>query len=277
MMSPLGEYAKLLVERWRWVAWGILLAMLMTTVVLLVAPPKYRTQATVFVRTPGDISRVQDGGDMYARARVETYAALANSMSVSSRVIADLGLSLAPEVLSDRIAATPREGTALLDLSVSAPSAAEAQRIATVLLSELESTVHDFESVPGSLVPRAELVVVDPPLESVRVTAFGLPIAVLLSGAGLLGVMLGAAAAVIRSMFMSPGSGWEPAIPGDDPNRGAYGLQLSTSQVSPVEASTDGRIDGVLEADAGRHVGKHRRSRRVAISHPVATEELGET
>ena len=123
------------------------------------------------------------------------------STSVSARVITDLGLDLEPETLSERIRATNPPGTALIDITVSAPSAAEAQRTATVFLSEYAATVRSLESVPGSLVPRAELVVVDPPGPPTRVIAWGAPIPVVLLGAALIGLVLGATAAVLRSIF----------------------------------------------------------------------------
>ena len=65
-------------------------------------------------------------------ARAKTYVVLAGSPSVSARVIADLGLDIRPETLARRITATNPPGTALLDIAVSAPSATEAQRTATV-------------------------------------------------------------------------------------------------------------------------------------------------
>lgn len=195
------EYGRVLRARWRWIMWGVLLSLLATTLFLILRPPLYRSDATIFVRTPGDVSQVRDGGDSYAQARAATYGALANSTSVSARVIADLGLDLEPETLSYRITAANPPGTALLHVAVSAPSAAEAQRTATVLLSEFASTVRALESVPGSLVPRAELVVVDPPRPAVRVMASGAPIPLVLLCAVLLGLVVGATAAVIRSIF----------------------------------------------------------------------------
>src|ERR1700736_4235103 len=128
MSTALVQYGRLLRRRWRWIMWGILLALAATTAFLTLQPPLYRSQAAVFVRTPGDVSLVEDGGDSYAQGRAGTYAALAKSTSVSSRVIADLGLDLKPEILSRRIQANHREGTALIDIAVSAPSAGEAQR-----------------------------------------------------------------------------------------------------------------------------------------------------
>jgi capsular polysaccharide biosynthesis protein len=181
--------------------WGALIALGATTILLILQPPMYRSDATVFVRTPGDVSRVVDGGDFYAQGRARTYAALAGSPSVSARVIADLGLDLQPGTLSGRIKATNPPGTALIDISVSAPSAAEVQRTATVFLSEYAATVRGLESVPGSLVQRAELVVVDPPGRPTRVIAWGAPVSLVLLGAALIGLLLGATSAVLRSTF----------------------------------------------------------------------------
>jgi capsular polysaccharide biosynthesis protein len=201
-MNPtLVRYGALLVARWRWVVWGILSALLVMTVALIIKPPVYRSEATVFVRTPGDITRVQDGGDFFARARVDTYAALAKGTGVSARVVHDLGYHLTPEQFARRIDAKGRPNTALLDLAVKAPSAGEAQRGLTVLISELQSTVRTLEAVPGAVVPRAELVVVDPPGPAHRVLAWGLPVIKVLVGVVLLGAVLGALGAVLRAMY----------------------------------------------------------------------------
>lgn len=201
MNAALTAYVRVLRTRWRWMVWGVLVALGATTVVLILQPTMYRTQQTVFVRTPGDVSQVLDGGDTYAQGRAKTYAAIANSPGLSQKVNSDLGLDLDPGVLSKRIKAHARPGTVLIDIAVEAPSAAEAARAATVLYSELSAMVRSLESVPGVLVPRAELVQVNPPGPPVRVVAWGLPIPAVLAGAALIGLTLGAAGAVIRGIF----------------------------------------------------------------------------
>lgn len=199
--SALDDYGQALRTRWRWVAWAVLLSLSATVLFLLLKPPLYRSEATVFVRTPGDVSRVLDGGDSYAQARARTYAALTTGTGMSASVIADLGLGLQPRELSERIKADNPQGTALIDIAVDAPSAAEATRTATVLLSEQAAMVRSLESVPGALVPRAELITVNPPGPAVRVAAWGAPIPVVLLTATLVGLALGAIAAVMRSTF----------------------------------------------------------------------------
>jgi capsular polysaccharide biosynthesis protein len=194
----------------------MLLALVATTAFLVLQPPLYRSEATIFVRTPGDVSRVRDGGSTYAAARANTYAALARSTSVAARVITDLGLDLDPEILSSRINAVNPAGTALIDISVRAPSAAEAQRTATVLIAEYAGTVRALESVPGSLVPRAELVVVDPPGPAARVSLWDASIPVVLLCAALLGLVLGLVA-VMGSIFGSSARDRRDASPTTGP------------------------------------------------------------
>lgn len=206
MTSPtLTTYGRILRVRWRWVAWGVALAAVALAGALILWPPLYRTQTTVFVRTPGDVSQSVDGGDTYAQVRAETYAALARSTGLSSRVIADLGLGLSPEKLSSRIHSRHVGGTALFEVAVNAPTADEARRTAEVLVAELSAQVDSLEAVPGSLIPRAELVVVDTPSDPRRVVVWGAPLYLVVIGALLLGAALGGAGAVLREILPNAG------------------------------------------------------------------------
>lgn len=204
MNTTVVAYGRILCTRWRWIVWGVILAIAATAAVLMLWPPMYQSTATVFVRTPGDVSQSQDGGDLYAQTRAETYAVLARSSTLSARVIADLGLGLTPDQLSRRVRARHLGRSALLEVSVRAPSASAAQSTAEVLLNELSTTVGTLESVPGSLIPRAELVVIDPPADAVRIVAWGAPLYRVLIGAVLIGTALGALGAVIRAMTERP-------------------------------------------------------------------------
>lgn len=198
-MNPtLQRYLAIVQTRWRWVAWAVIATVALAAVVLMLLPPLYRTTATVFIRTPGDISQSADGGDSYAQSRAETYAALARSTGVASRVVADMGLNLSPEKLARRVQAHHIGRTALFQVTVSAPSADEARRIAEVLLRELSVEADALEAVPGGLLPRAELVVVDKPSSPTRVVAFGAPVYLVVIAAMIAGAFAGGLAAVIR-------------------------------------------------------------------------------
>lgn len=203
--ATLNAYGRILRSRWRWIAWGVAVAAAALAVVLLVWPPLYRTHTTVFVRTPGDISQSLDGGDRYAQVRADTYAALARSTGVSSRVIADLGLQMSPEKLSSRVQARHIGSTALFEIAVNAPTAEEARRTAEVLVAELSTQVDALEAVPGTLVPRAQLVVVDTPTEPRRVVIWGAPLPLVVIAALLMGAVLGAGGAVLREILRNDG------------------------------------------------------------------------
>jgi len=281
--TGLIEYGRIIASHWRWVAWGILLALAVTTVALLIHPPLYRTAATVFVRTPGDVSRVVDGGDSFAQARARTYAALASSPTISGRVIADLGLNMTPQRLAARIKADNRRGTALIVVTVAAPSRADAERIATVFLSEYAATVRGMEGVPGSLVPRAELVTVDPPGPPTLVTIWDASLPELLMSAALVGTVLGALAAVLRSTFSAPPTA-NPEPPDSDrtadtvdpftvDDRAEHHRTTSsvaaTASIVPIESRRE--VAFILNGSAGRHRRRRRRFTGVLglpITHP---------
>lgn len=223
MNAALASYIGVLRGRWRWLVWGTLTSLAVAVIAICVQPHSYRSDARVFVRTPGDVSRVVDGGDFYAQARAKTYAALAGSPSVSAGVIADLGLAEQASALADRISASNPPGTALIDVSVSASSAAEARQIATAFLYEYGLKVRELESVPGSLVPRAELVVVDSPADGSAEVARGLSIPLVLLGATMIGLILGAVGAVLRYTFQ--GRDRRPA-PGESAPAAKFGQEV---------------------------------------------------
>ncbi|MEV6768611.1 cell shape-determining protein [Nocardia sp. NPDC051030] len=201
-MNPtLSQYGAVLRRRWRWIVWGVLGTLAATTVFLLVWPPVYRSDATVFIRTPGDVSRVIDGGDSYAKARGRTYAALATSPDLAAVVVGDLALAADPDRFADRISASSRTGTVLIDVSITGPTAEETTRTAETFLKDYAALVRTLETIPGSPVPRAELVVVTGPGRPEREVAWGAPIYAVLTGAVLTGFLFGAGAAVARRLF----------------------------------------------------------------------------
>jgi capsular polysaccharide biosynthesis protein len=211
MTTTLTQYGRIVRARWRWVAWGVIGAVAATAAVLLLWPPLYRSEAVLFVRTPGDVSQVVDGGDTYAQRRAGTYAALAKSAAISARVIADTGLELSPQKFARRVEARHIGGTALLQIKVGAASPDEARRATQALITELNAEVRTLEAVPGSLLPRAELVVVDPPSPPTRIVAWGAPLYPFVLGPVFLGAFLGALAAVIRAISTATeAAGWSP-------------------------------------------------------------------
>lgn len=217
-MNPVVvEYARVLGERWRWVAAGLVSAVLAVLAFLIVQPPEYATTATVFVRTPGHVTSVVDGGDSYAQGRARTYAALVGNTTLAAEVIAGLGLDMGADELAARVSGTARNGPALMDVTVTAPDRTDARRIAAVLLEEYAETVRTLESVPGSLVPKADLVVVDPPGTPERLVAGRFPLLYVWAAAIVVGLVGGACAAVLVSVLRDGGPHARHRKPADAP------------------------------------------------------------
>ena len=192
--TTLKHYGLIVRARWRWVAWGMISAVAATAAVLLLWPPLYRSEAVVFVRTPGRCQPVRGRRGHVRPDRAETYSALAKSAAISARVIADTGLDQSPQTFAGRVTARHLGGTALLQIAVGAASPDEARRAAQALLTELNAEVRTLEAVPGSLIPRAELIVVDPPSRPSRVIAGGAPLYPFVIGPVFIGAFLGALA-----------------------------------------------------------------------------------
>lgn len=201
MNAVVTDYLCILRARWRLVAGGALLGLGAAVVLLLLVPPTYRSSATLFIRTPGDISLVVDGGDSYAQNRARTYAQLARSSDFAERVVDYGSIDMLPDQFAQNVSVSARPGTVLIDLTVTASTATEAERAADAAVSVLSQSVRALEAVPESLVPRAELVVIDSPDTPAHAFAWGVPVAWVLLGATAAGALLGALGAVLRSIF----------------------------------------------------------------------------
>ncbi|MEW1931923.1 Wzz/FepE/Etk N-terminal domain-containing protein [Rhodococcus sp. NPDC079359] len=198
MNSTLTEYFRILTERWRWVAVVCLVVVGLAATYLLLQPKSYQSQSTVFVSTPRDDSDTYYRGDLYAKERLPSYAALIQSQDLARRVIADLQLDSTPEALIASTTATPVPGTVLILLSTAAGSPSSAQAINQAYLDEFMAEIASLEAIPGALTPRAELLVVEPPTSSELPGGF--PPTLILGAATAAGLIAGATLAVLLAL-----------------------------------------------------------------------------
>lgn len=199
-MNPtLSAYLAVLLRWWRVVVALPLITLTLAAVYLIVTPAQYESTAVVFVSTPRDDEAAFYRGDLYAKERLATYAALINSPDLAQRVNEDIGLGMDVGTLSAAVSLTPLPGTVLLSLTASGATPSDAQTIAAAYVEELRRSVSAIESVPGSLTPRAELVTVQPP--SFSTEPGGFPAWMILGGAGGLGLVLGCFLVVLISLL----------------------------------------------------------------------------
>lgn len=182
-MNPtLSAYLLVLQRRWRTVVSVPLVTLILAAAYLILTPPAFESSALLFVSTPRDDETSLYRGDMYAKERMDSYAALIASPDLAARVNDDNALGLDPQALSAAVSLTPIPGTVLLQLSASGDTPNDAQTITAAYVDGLRRSVAAIETVPGSPIPRAELITVQPP--SFSTTPGGLPAWMVLGGAG---------------------------------------------------------------------------------------------
>ena len=194
------EMVRALRHAWWMPVLGLLLGAGVAVAVTVGTTPVYTSHTQLFVSTT-DSSTTSDvfQGNQFAEKRIASYAELITSRELASRIVADTGLDLTPDELASRIDATPVAGTVVLDVSVTDPSAERAQRMAAAVADEFIDAVGELETPAGSSV------------SPVKVTVFGAadlpgspsaprPVLNVAVGA-LLGLLVGAATAVLRARF----------------------------------------------------------------------------
>jgi capsular exopolysaccharide synthesis family protein len=113
----------------------------------LVQSPLYTARTQLFVSTT-DSSSTADvyQGSQFSQNRVTSYAQLLTGAELAGRVIEQLNLAVSADELASEVDATAVAGTVLINVSVTDPSAENAQLIARTLASEFIQLVDELEA-----------------------------------------------------------------------------------------------------------------------------------
>lgn len=163
---------------------------------LVLSPTKYVSTTQLLVSISGSTTAAAYQNDDVVSGRVNSYIALLDSAVVSQRVIDNLGLSMSASQLVDEINATnvpPK--TAVIDVSVTDRSAAQAQRLADTLATEFVSYVSALETPTGEDGQKVHVTVVSPASQPREPRAERVVLGVLIA---LLALLIGAIAVWIR-------------------------------------------------------------------------------
>lgn len=165
--------------------------------VSLLQTPLYTSSTQLFVSTRDTASTSEAfQGSQFSQQRVTSYARLIAGEELAGRVVERLDLDAAPDDLSDQITATAVTDTVLIDVTVTDPSAEQAQRIAGAVGDEFTSLVTELESPDEGGVSPVKVTVTDQPEvasapsspQTSRNVALGL----------LVGLLVGAGLAIVR-------------------------------------------------------------------------------
>jgi polysaccharide biosynthesis transport protein len=160
----LQAYLLILRARWRMVALGVLLCVLVAVAYSVLTPTRYVARSRVFVvsslgQSAAELSRSFD----FTQGQVRAYAQLATQAVVLQPVIDGLGLDTSVSALADKVTAQAPLDSVVIDIEVSDGSAQRAADIANAIAIQLRNAPRSLDG--GSVSPFSvqTLSAADPP------------------------------------------------------------------------------------------------------------------
>lgn len=193
----LQDFAKLLRARWLTVCAATLAAVLGAVTISMLTTPLYQASTRFFVSTAAgeSLSDIYQG-TLFSQKRVLSYTGLLTGQTLAQRTIDKLGLDMSAGELQEKVTATAKPDTVLIDVSVLDESPVRARDIANTLSDEFVAMAKELETPEDGSSPEGRVVVeqraaiptrpVTP--KTLRNTALGLAV----------GLVLGMGLAVIR-------------------------------------------------------------------------------
>lgn len=154
------EFIKLLRTRWVIICATIVLTVLGAVAVNLLTTPMYEASTRLFVSTTsGDSVTDIYQGNRFSQERVVSYTELVMGETLAQRTNAKLGLDMSPKELQDRVKASAKADTVLIDVDVVDESPVRARDIANALSDEFVVMVRELETAEDGARPNARVVV----------------------------------------------------------------------------------------------------------------------
>ena len=256
--------------RRHWTTWlGIALTgLLLALAVVLVTPPTYQATAQVFVASVDDST----SGSQFVNQRVTSYPQVVDSSTVLGPVIDELGLSVPFPELRKRVSATNPVDTSQIEIAVTDLDPALAAKIANAVAERFGTAVEELEQPGGGASP-VNLTVTNP--ATVPTSPIS-PVPTLVLPLGLLvGLALGAAAAVVRSRL-------DTRLHSADDVRATWGAGADQLVVHAAPGGRDRRArlaDRPITALARQleSIAEQRLARVVVVSPSVDEQSTAET
>lgn len=163
------------------------------------AAPTYRASASAFVTATGQSAGTALQGSQFALQQVGSYATLATSATVLQAAANDRALGESVADLRRRVTASNADGTVLVTLTATGPTASDAAALADQVAVSFAAAVEDLGQQGGAGSAPVAVTVVDR-AAGTATRSGSRPALVLLAGA-LAGLLLGGGAAVVRHLL----------------------------------------------------------------------------
>lgn len=194
------DFARILRSRWKVICGVFAIVVGAAVAYLLLVTPQYQATTRLFVSTTSDGTNTQtnDGG-LFAQRRVLSYTQLLQGALLAQRTIDKLGLDMTAAELQREVTATAPTDTVIIDVTVQDASPSRARDIANTLSDEFVVMAAALETPDLGARPNAQVVVQQRagiPSDPVSPKK-----ARILAVAGVVGLLLGVLAALLRDRF----------------------------------------------------------------------------
>ncbi|HSY16179.1 MAG TPA: polysaccharide biosynthesis tyrosine autokinase, partial [Jatrophihabitantaceae bacterium] len=198
----LRAYLRVMRERWKLVAFFVVLSIGLAIVITALTPKEYEATAQVYVAssTTGDPLSVSEAS-LYLQSQVTTFAAIVTAPDVLSGIRTELNLSpsITDSDLKAKLTADAPAAQTLINIHATDKSADEAAAIANAASSAFVKAVEHYTTPPGSTAPSVQLFPTDPATAPSSPVS---PVPVLNIAVGLfLGLLIGVSLAVVRDVL----------------------------------------------------------------------------
>ena len=193
----LSQFLGVLRARWKFVVVTLGFGALITALVIVLVPPTYGSTATLLISAPSTGVADTYSASLTAAQRAESYANLAKSSDVLSRVAERLGDEVSVADLAEQVDTSVVETTLLLRVDARAASPELAQQIATLESDEIIRLVKNLETPSDEDVP-APIVARVAGKASVNTTPVTPNVPLNLAVGLLLSLLIGIAGALVR-------------------------------------------------------------------------------
>ena len=156
----LQDFLKVIRTRWITICVTAVLSVIAAAVFSAVTTPLYQASTRLFVSTSAGSSVTElYQGNRLSQERVISYAQLLMGQTLAQRAIDKLGLDMSAGELQQRVKATSKADTVLIDVDVLDESPVRARDIANTLSDEFVAMVRELETPDGGTRPDARVVV----------------------------------------------------------------------------------------------------------------------
>lgn len=184
-------------RRWLVIVSFFVLSLIIVSIYSLFVTPKYASSTRLFVSADKSSSTEAYAGTAFVTQQMASYAQLANSRELMTRVVDKTGVNVSPDQLAGQISAVATPLQVLMRITVTDTNATRAQQLASTTADELVKLIEEIENKGGTQTVKAT--VVDPAsFSTIPVSPnWTLNLAV----AGVLGLVIGIGIALIRDLM----------------------------------------------------------------------------